>query len=1112
MLNIAVPPEKDKTVQEDTRTDQNLPEGIQAIFAPEEEDDTSKLQDLSSPLPSPVSKEEILQMAVESIIDIVHSTPIMAPGSPQRIVEEYVAPAPPLSSSATTTSLNVAPRASPITESLSTSLNHVSSASAPPSIAFLSENSPPTVLLSTVPPTTNVAVFELTKPPFRTARFPVVSPFSSEDPSASLQVGAVQPMSHQPDQVQPSHKMRLDDFRPSELSSPYVPAHESASNSFHNLISDVFLHNLPCAQKGLLQAMALSLEGRNISVLHGIELPPDPGLLPTDPLHMGTYLYVAALFDEFEDYLSAALKDKTDIQQLLVKEKERIQQCHDQLQNLREVNSLLAKSNSPAEKEQIIRLQQDCRKASQNLQEVTQDYQELKALSERLRMQLDIAQAQRTSASLEAQASLDRLQVSTQELSDLKVKMISMVDSKLHSPDHTQLKSQLDKLSLELQEKQEKLNLQDSTAKDTESKYNSLQKEADHLRSQSVCLEKAEEEIKSLRSTKVELAVQVKDLSKERDNTANFLADAKVRSKSNQAEMESMQAEKKSLLQNVAAKDERISSLKVSLDNLTKDKKKSSSETAQELEKAKNMIDKLHLDKSKLLKQIKDDGVNFFRLKDNTEKKEKMYEESLKLSNDQVQNLKEEATELAALKSSLETVVTTSENKILDLEEELKSISDKTKGEKSKSYQKLKKKHAQLVQFLQEPSSAGDSSSNADSDFEDADSQPQLSKPPSPLPADNSNPSPHQEPLKTEPPVQLYSAVTKHGAPPSQSSQDENFEISVKPEDCFPPEPLGRKRERSPTKSSSPGSRKKSRSGSSERNVRYENSPPRQQHRTTQLHYDLDVMEETYHTQAYDLISEYTRKSIGLISQDKSLIRYLRGSASTYNKLEKVQVLLKGYAKCASLDDLSALHQGQPPPSANSHQPLPNLSPDSDEWMFIQNTIKKKFVHFPSIMALYRLYCTKLYAFFHFGKYSEPFKRQETISLLHTADRDNDNTKRSDYEKKIDLLLVLIIGRLVFYHLDKIDSFRCNPDNLLHLPALFLSEDFMEQMISARTYQDPYLLPRKALYHLYTDCYGSRAKRDFNFRITRYEPSPLRYSQENNIQTNKSSQFSWMDQ
>ena len=126
MLNIAVPPEKDKTVQEDTRTDQNLPEGIQAIFAPEEEDDTAKLQDLSSPLPSPVSKEEILQMAVESIIDIVHSTPIMAPGSPQRIVEEYVAPAPPLSSSATTTSLNVAPRASPITESLSTSLNHVS--------------------------------------------------------------------------------------------------------------------------------------------------------------------------------------------------------------------------------------------------------------------------------------------------------------------------------------------------------------------------------------------------------------------------------------------------------------------------------------------------------------------------------------------------------------------------------------------------------------------------------------------------------------------------------------------------------------------------------------------------------------------------------------------------------------------------------------------------------------------------------------------------------------------------------------------------------------------------------------------------------------------------
>ena len=40
----------------------------ESSFSPEEEDDTAKLQDLSSPLPSPVSKEEILQMAVESII------------------------------------------------------------------------------------------------------------------------------------------------------------------------------------------------------------------------------------------------------------------------------------------------------------------------------------------------------------------------------------------------------------------------------------------------------------------------------------------------------------------------------------------------------------------------------------------------------------------------------------------------------------------------------------------------------------------------------------------------------------------------------------------------------------------------------------------------------------------------------------------------------------------------------------------------------------------------------------------------------------------------------------------------------------------------------------
>ena len=121
-------------------------------------------------------------------------------------------------------------------------------------------------------------------------------------------------------------------------------------------------------------------------------------------------------------------------------------------------------------------------------------------------------------------------------------------------------------------------------------------------------------------------------------------------------------------------------------------------------------------------------------------------------------------------------------------------------------------------------------------------------------------------------------------------------------------------------------------------------------------------MDASTHAKAYDLLQLHLRDSIETISQDKGFIRYLRSSASNREKSSRVKTLLQGYAQCTSLSDLAALNKGKPPKSDNSFQPLPDLSPGSNEWVFIQSSVKNNFVHFPSIMALIRLYCCKLYA------------------------------------------------------------------------------------------------------------------------------------------------------
>ena len=77
----------------------------------------------------------------------------------------------------------------------------------------------------------------------------------------------------------------------------------------------------------------------------------------------------------------------------------------------------------------------------------------------------------------------------------------------------------------------------------------------------------------------------------------------KIKNQSHQAELNVLQQEKKTLLQSSAEKDKTIASLKQSVDNLAKEKKDLTEDSAKEADKSKETIAKLLKDKSRLQKQ-----------------------------------------------------------------------------------------------------------------------------------------------------------------------------------------------------------------------------------------------------------------------------------------------------------------------------------------------------------------------------------------------------------------------------------------------------------------------------------------------------------------------------
>ena len=1208
---LSVPPDPDQL----PKRPYVLPDGVQQIFTPEEESDVAEngagevsfeavvegTEDATAvavpALKHTVPNEDLLSQAITAVPDLVNVVPIMHPGSPAQILGEFSS-----SSQQQVSPDSLSPQISPQVSQQDFLSPQVSQQQVSQDSLFEQQVSSEEALSgiqmssrSSLTEVSTVATFstetelpasqDLTASVLNGTTATVALLTSNHGPSPwsqwrfSSKVGRVQPQPSQQIERPNSSTPFLHDYLPGQMLSSFTPANLGVLDNFHNLISRVFVENQPSSNKGLLQAMAKSLEHRQSLVLHGVQLPDDRGLQPEDPLHMAVYLYVAALFDEFEDYLQAALKDSHEDRQLLRQEKEKLQGCQDQLQKLREVNALLSKTNSPVERQKIIRLEQDLRKSEQTLQEVTHDFNELQALAENLRKELDGAEEQRKAATTEAQENHEKLQLSKAELSKMKIKMISKSSSDQETRD---LKADLQKTSFQLEESKKQSQEQKLALEEMVSKCQTLSQ-------QQVDMETLSAE-KSRRLAEAEK--QLEDLSEAKQQLDPLIAEAKlekVKSQSRQAEMVSMQEHKKKLLKDLEDRDSKIVSLKNTIETMTKEKKEVSDDSLKQLEKSKEVIDKLRQEKAKLSKQVEEDAKNCFDLNDKLDAKEKQHLEALQRMDGDIAELKSENQVQQAITASLREELNISKNTALDLQEQLdKNKKSNIRGKTRKYFKKLIKHMGKDAfpqvfgkEALQEETgseSSQDESANED-EFVAEERKAPLSTP-SPT-ASESAPKPENSQKhslassttdKKSQSQQASKQSSSEGETDRKNSQDEGLVLETSFQDRMSLESqksekrgrskdessqyprnkrsktrsedsLQEKRASSPSqghsgssksgRNSQPSSRQHGRlSRSHSRTQRrsshsqsqrrsttprspspttFRRSPPRQ--RESQLHYDLDIMTDERHEEALTLIKQYTAESRNAIAKDKHLLNLLRGSSTQREKSATIKNLLQGYAQCTNLEELTEINQGTPPSPDNCFQPLPDLSSDSAEWEFIQSEVKNHFVHFPSTMALFRLYSSKVYAFFHYGKRCPAPRQKETIALLSTPDKDHNNIKRSTWEKKLDLLLTLICGRLVFYTLDDVSLFECNSEKILYLTEDFLSDAFMEQMIQVRTYQDPYLLPRRMLYRLYTDSYGRQAKRDFNYRISRYEPQTAPSEDRDCAASEeKPSTFSWVNQ
>ena len=229
-------------------------------------------------------------------------------------------------------------------------------------------------------------------------------------------------------------------------------------------------------------------------------------------------------------------------------------------------------------------------------------------------------------------------------------------------------------------------------------------------------------------------------------------------------------------------------------------------------------------------------------------------------------------------------------------------------------------------------------------------------------------------------------------------------------------------------------------------------------------------MTQGLYTRTFETLKRLVSKIGGSLLSDQALINALRKPSITETEAHHtVNNFCKGLSQCRTVNSITSFLNH---PSIKEREPFqiwPDFRDNSVEWNFVKAAEgTNHFVDFDRLICLFRCYNTQLYEFFKFAKSRSPEEQSKCFKLLYNRDFDFHHGRKSIWEKKMDILILLICSRISFYVEDDMPDYDHNAEFAYHCLSTPFTLQWKEEMFQVRG-ADPYLHSDETFHFLFIE-------------------------------------------
>ena len=229
-------------------------------------------------------------------------------------------------------------------------------------------------------------------------------------------------------------------------------------------------------------------------------------------------------------------------------------------------------------------------------------------------------------------------------------------------------------------------------------------------------------------------------------------------------------------------------------------------------------------------------------------------------------------------------------------------------------------------------------------------------------------------------------------------------------------------------------------------------------------------MTQGLYTRTHNVLKRLVSQIGTSLLHDQALINALRRSSLPEAEAHHiVNNFCKGLSQCQTINAITSFLKNPSVKDNVAFQIWPDFRDNSVEWNFLMaDTGTKHFVNFDRLICLFRCYNTQLYEFFRYAKTLSPEEQSKCFKLLYNRDFDFNQGRKSLWEKKLDILILLIVARISFYVEDDMPRYLHNSEYEYHCLSTPFTLQWKEEMYQIRK-TDPYLLSPKTFHFLFVD-------------------------------------------